>query len=83
MDNDYSKYNQYDSNIVNQPEIEYRTAKYPFTVINQFDSGKKWCSTHCPVCFWNEKYGIWDCLVDKGVPFCRRCGQKLKWDEEG
>ena len=81
-------HNEYDANIVNQSEIEYRTAKYPFRVRHHYIDNttkeeKTWDSTHCPVCFWNyEVYGLWDCMVDKGTKFCRRCGQKIKWEDD-
>ena len=80
--------NQYDADIINQPEIEYRTAKYPFRMRHHYiDSTTKeektWDSTHCPVCFWNYKvYGVWDSMIDKGTKFCRRCGQKIKWEKQ-
>lgn len=79
-------HNCYNAEIVNQPEIEYRVAKYPFMVRNAYkkkETGELvyWDSTHCPVCFWNTKYGFWDTMVDKGTKFCRRCGQKIKWEE--
>lgn len=79
--------NQYDPEIVNQPEIEYRTAKYPFRIRHHYRDAKtgerlSWDSTHCPVCFWNLEYGCWDCLIDKGMRFCIRCGQKIKWEDE-
>ena len=80
-------HNQYDTDIVNQPEIEYRVAKYTFRVRNAYKSKetgelKHWDSTHCPVCFWNKEYGFWDSMVDAGTKFCRRCGQKIKWEDE-
>ena len=78
-----------DPNIVNQPQIEYRVAKYPFYVRHrwidpQTGEHKFWDSAHCPVCFWNTKYGLWDTLIGDGQNkdlFCRRCGQAVKWDE--
>lgn len=79
-------HNEYDVNIVNQAEIEYRTAKYPFrmrhTYIDSVTKEEKyWDSTHCPVCFWNyEKYGLWDSIVDRETKYCRNCGQKIKWE---
>lgn len=81
-------HNEYDADIINQAEIEYRIAKYPFRVRHKnIDAETKevitWDSTHCPVCFWNhEKYGLWDSLIDKRAKFCRRCGQKIKWEDE-
>jgi hypothetical protein len=83
---DLFPHNQYDANIINQPETEYRIAKYPFRIRHMYiDSATKkekhWDSTHCPVCFWNyEVYGVWDSMIDKGTKFCRRCGQKIKWE---
>ena len=80
-------HNRFDPDIVNQPEIEYRNAKYPHRMRHHYiekETGeeKTWDSAHCPVCFWNPDYGLWDCLIDKGTRFCRRCGQKIKWEEE-
>lgn len=75
-------HNEYDRNIVNQPEIEYRKAKYPFVVKNQTAEGKVWYSTHCPVCFWDDSFTFWNSMVDRGAKFCRRCGQKIKWEED-
>jgi hypothetical protein len=80
-------HNCYDPKIVNQPEIEYRVAKYPFRVRNAYkESGSGelvyWNSTHCPVCFWNMDIDFWDSMIGNGTRFCRRCGQKIKWDEE-
>lgn len=79
--------NCYDPNIVNQPEIEYRTAKYPFHVRHRYidaSSGKAkfWDSSHCPVCFWNERIGLWDSVIGKDSMFCKRCGQKIRWDDD-
>ena len=75
-----------DPSIVRQSEIEYRVAKHPFRVRHRYiakETGKDlhWDSTHCPVCFW--KVDLWDSLIDKGTNFCRRCGQKILWEEEG
>lgn len=75
-------HNEYDRNIVNQPEIEYRKAKFPFVVKNQTEGGRIWYSTHCPVCFWDDKYTFWTSIVDRDTKFCRRCGQKIKWEDE-
>ena len=81
--------NQYDADIINQPEIEYRTAKYPFRMRHHYIDSitkeeKTWDSTHCPICFWNYKvYDVWDSMIGEGTKFCRRCGQKIKWEEEG
>lgn len=78
-------HNCYDPDIVNQPEIEYRVAKYPFYVRHRYiaaETGKhkEYDSAHCPVCFWNKELGLWDSLIGRDA-FCRRCGQKVKWDE--
>lgn len=82
--------NIFDPNIVNQPEQEYRKAKYPFHIRHMYIDAttkeeKYWDSSHCPVCFWNEKYGLWDSLIGKhegsDIVYCRRCGQKVKWDD--
>ena len=80
-------HNCYDTNIVNQSEIEYRTAKYPFHMRHRYIDAatgehKSWDSAHCPVCFWKNDVDLWDSIVDRGTLFCRRCGQKLKWDAE-
>ena len=80
-------HNMYDPDIINQPEVEYRVAKYPFRVLHKYiikgtDKEGAWVSTHCPVCFWNENYGLWDCLIDRKVQFCHRCGQKINWDDD-
>lgn len=81
--------NIFDPNIVNQPEQEYRKPKYPFYVRHRYISAttkeeKYWDSPHCPVCFWNKKYGIWESLIDKlegsDIVYCRRCGQAVKWE---
>lgn len=37
---------------------------------------------HCPVCFDNPKYSYFESLLDKGVKYCRRCGQAIDWNEE-
>lgn len=85
---DLFPHNEYDANIIQQAEIEYRTARYPFRIRHAYIDAKTkeekhWVSTHCPVCFWNyDVYGLWDTIVDKGTKFCRRCGQKIKWEEE-
>jgi hypothetical protein len=46
---------------------------------------KYWDSSHCPVCFWDKKYGLWESLIGKiegsDIVYCRRCGQKVKWDD--
>lgn len=78
------KRNIFDADIVNQPEIEYRKAKPPFVVKHKSvceESGEEitWYSAHCQVCFWDGRYGLWDCMVDNYVMFCRRCGQKIDW----
>lgn len=78
------KRNIFDSEIVNQPEIEYRNAKPPFVMKHKaIENGEErtWYSTHCPVCFWDGRYGLWDCMVDRYAPFCRRCGQKINWSD--
>ena len=81
--------NNSDPSIVNQSEMEYRIAKYPFHVRHRYiDSktgeSKYWDSSHCPVCFWKTEYGIWDSLIDKNkdsdIVYCRRCGQAVKLD---
>jgi len=77
--------NCYDPNIVNQPEIEYRTAKYPFHVRHRYIDAQTgehryWDSSHCPVCFWNKEVRLWDSLIGEDDKFCRRCGQKVIWD---
>ena len=69
------------------PEMEYRKAKAPFFMTHRYiDAETKkegtWVSTHCPVCFWNEKVGLWDSMIDRGTPFCSRCGQKIEWEKE-
>lgn len=77
-------HNEYNPDIVNQPEIEYRTAKHPFRMLHHCISNgedETWVSTHCPVCFWNQQIGVWGSMVDKGTKFCRRCGQKIIWEE--
>ncbi|MBR0340808.1 MAG: hypothetical protein IJH64_00885 [Oscillospiraceae bacterium] len=80
------KRNIFDADIANQPEIEYRKAKPPFVIkhksINK-ENGKEitWYSTHCPVCFWDGRHGLWDCMIDKDTLFCRRCGQKIDWSD--
>ena len=38
--------------------------------------------THCPCCFDDIQLGYFDTLVDKGTPYCQRCGQALDWSEE-
>lgn len=80
-------HNCYDHNIVNQPEMEYRVAKYPFRVMHRYivkETGedKYWDSTHCPVCFWNTEVDLWSSLIDKGTKFCSRCGQKINWEDD-
>ena len=81
--------NNSDPNIVNQSEMEYRIAKYPFHVRHRYiDSktgeSKYWDSSHCPVCFWKTGLGIWESLIDKStesdIVYCRRCGQAVKWE---
>lgn len=73
------KRNCFDSEIVNQPEIEYRKAKPPFVMKHRTEDDETFYTTHCPVCFWGGKYGVWDCMVDAYTLFCRRCGQKIDW----
>lgn len=75
------KRNIFDANIVNQPEIEYRKAKPPFVIKHKTVEGITWYSTQCPVCFWDGRYGLWDCMIDKDNLFCRRCGQKIDWSD--
>ena len=79
-----------DPDIVNQPEQEYRKAKYVYHVRHRYIDAttkeeKYWDSSHCPVCFWNKKYGLWVSLIGKNeesdIVYCRRCGQKVKWDD--
>lgn len=36
---------------------------------------------HCPNCWKNSDIGYFESLVDKNVPYCRRCGQALDWSE--
>lgn len=84
---DLFPHNEYDSNIVNQPELEYRIAKYPFRVRHEYivketKEDGHWDSTHCPVCFWDKNVDFWDSMIDKGTKFCRICGQKIKWENE-
>lgn len=71
--------------IVNQPEIEYRTAKYPEYVRMEYRNAETgeiivWDSPHCPVCFYTRR--CWDSLISKGTKFCPECGQKIKWKED-
>ena len=82
--------NNSDPSIVNQSEMDYRIAKYPFRVRHRYidtktGESKYWDSSHCPVCFWKPELGIWDSLIDKNtgsnIVYCRRCGQKVKWDD--
>lgn len=73
-----------DAKAETDPEMEYRKAKTPFFMTHRYiDAETKkegtWVSTHCPVCFWNEKVGLWDSMIDRGTPFCSRCGQKIEW----
>lgn len=81
--------NQYGPNIINQSEDEYRKVKYPFHVRHRYidketKEHKYWDSSHCPVCYWNPKYDLWDSLIDKyknlDIVYCRRCGQAVKFD---
>ena len=37
--------------------------------------------THCPCCFDDIQLGYFDTLVDKGTPYCQRCGQALDWSD--
>lgn len=74
-----------DPSILKQSDAEYRIAKYPCHVRHRYiDSKTKeekyWDSSHCPVCFWNQSVGLWDSLIDRDSAFCRRCGQKVKWE---
>ena len=49
----------------------------------QYEGGHTWITNECPYCFeylW-EEYGIWDRLIDKGTPYCRRCGQAIDWED--
>ena len=41
-----------------------------------------WYPTFCPRCFDNANIGLWDRLIDKETPYCRRCGQAIDWSEE-
>ena len=84
-------HNQSDPNILNQPEEEYRKAKYAFKVRHRYIEAKtgehKYMdSSHCPVCFWNPKYDFWTSVIgkrkDSDVAYCRLCGQKVIFDEE-
>ena len=36
--------------------------------------------TMCPYC-WDNSMKLWDCLIDKGTAYCRRCGQAIDWNE--
>ena len=78
-------HNIYGPEILKQPEIEYRTAKYPQRMRMEYkiaETGEiiERIFTHCPVCFW--QYGCWDSLIDRSTKFCSRCGQKIKWEED-
>lgn len=82
--------NNSDPSIVNQSEMDYRIAKYPFHVRHKYidaktGESKYWDSSHCPVCFWKTEFGLWDSLIDKykdsDIVYCRRCGQAVKWNE--
>lgn len=70
----------FDCNIVNQSEIEYGKAKPPFIVKHVSQNGDVWYTSHCPVCMWDDEYGLWDCMIDIDVKYCRRCGQKIDWE---
>ena len=37
--------------------------------------------THCPCCFDDIQLGYFDTLIDKGTPYCQRCGQALDWSD--
>jgi endogenous inhibitor of DNA gyrase (YacG/DUF329 family) len=82
---DLFPHNSYDSSIINQPEIEYRTAKYPFCMRHKYIDSKTgegfyMDTQHCPVCFWNQEIGMWESALSKEQPFCSKCGQKIRWD---
>lgn len=38
--------------------------------------------THCPYCWEDKTMGYFASLMDKGVKYCRRCGQALDWSED-
>ena len=47
----------------------------------QYADGQVWITDECPRCFKNRNIGIWDILIDRYRPYCRRCGQAIDWSE--
>ena len=46
----------------------------------EYANAEAWITDECPRC--NAKgLGIWECLLDRYAPFCRRCGQAISWSE--
>lgn len=47
----------------------------------QYADGSAWITDECPRCFKSRDLGIWDRLIDRYAPYCRRCGQAIDWSE--
>lgn len=56
------------------------TPRKPWHTKVAYASGNEWITDQCPECV-KRGAGIWDTLLDRHAPFCRRCGQALDWSE--
>lgn len=66
--------------------IEKQIPKRPVITIHKAIDGNTnkeitYHLTHCPYCWEDKTKGYFDSLLDKGVEYCRRCGQALDWSE--
>lgn len=53
-----------------------------YTRLEYIVEGKTVSVKH-PECPWCFEHGLllWDAEIERGVRFCKRCGQEVKWDE--
>lgn len=56
------------------------TPRRPHHTKVEYKNAPHWITDECPRCMRNG-LEIWDRLIDRHAPYCRRCGQALDWSE--
>ena len=62
--------------------IERQIPKKPHvtTMGYAYSAGKR-TIRNCPYCYEVKGLGLWESLIDRPTPYCRRCGQAIDWSE--
>ena len=62
--------------------LEKQIPKKPhITIMGCAYSDHKRTITNCPYCYEVKGLGLWESLIDRPTPYCRRCGQAIDWSE--